>query len=403
MPIQADNTDISVLDNVVYIEPVSIPVGSQYTLSVKMKNTVEAEGFGFDLYLPEGVFVSTDEDGFPLVELSTVRTTTRKTNSFDAAFQEDGCLRVLAASTNASVISGNDGEVCLVTIQVASNVVPGDYPLILKKIAISDTEAQSHRTSYLESTITITGADDGRIKFSETASVLPTYTAGEKGDVTMTRNLKAGNWSTIVLPFTLTKAKAEAAFGSDVQLAEFSGFDTEYTDDDDITPDAITINFTTYTMTARKGLTGGKPFLIKTSKDIESFEADDVTLFAAVTDVEKTDEYDTRGKFTGSLVKTLVPADGLFLSGNKFWYSTGITNIKAFRGWFELGAVLDKETDFGVKFNILVDGETTRVDNIMTSSDEDLDHTVYDLSGRRMQKPSHRGIYIVNGKKKLVR
>ena len=47
---------------------------------------------------------------------------------------------------------------------------------------------------------------------------------------------------------------------------------------------------------------------------------------------------------TGTLVKTTIPADGLFLSDNKFYYSAGKTNIKAFRCWFELDAVLDKST-----------------------------------------------------------
>ena len=74
-----------------------------------------------------------------------------------------------------------------------------------------------------------------------------------EGYTSMRRTIKAGEWNTIVLPFTLTKAKAEAAFGSDVELAEFTGFETEYADEEDITPDAITINFATYTMTAKKG------------------------------------------------------------------------------------------------------------------------------------------------------
>ncbi len=116
----------------------------------------------------------------------------------------------------------------------------------------------------------------------------------------MKRTIKAGRWSTIVLPFTLTKTKAEDIFGTDVQLAEFSGFETEYANDEDVTPDAININFTEYTMTARRGMTGGKPFLIKTSKDITEFDADDCTLAGAVTDVEKSDEYGTEVEKTAA-------------------------------------------------------------------------------------------------------
>ena len=60
-------------------------------------------------------------------------------------------------------------------------------------------------------TVTIGEPDDGRIKFNETSTTLPAYTAGEKGNVTMKRTIKANQWSTIVLPFTLTKSKASPA------------------------------------------------------------------------------------------------------------------------------------------------------------------------------------------------
>ena len=63
-------------------------------------------------------------------------------------------------------------------------------------------------------------------------------------------------------------------------------------------------------------------------------------------------------------MKTTVPTDALFLSDNKFYYSVGKMAIKAFRGWFNLDAVLNKETDFGVKFNFFIDGVATRIDKV---------------------------------------
>lgn len=144
-------------ENYIYIEPVSVQGQSEVTLSVKMKNAVEAEGFEFDLYLPEGMTFVTDANGFAEVSLSTERTNSKKTNSFDSVIQEDGSLRVLAASTNGSSISGNDGEVALVTIHVDPNLNAGEYPLLLKNIAIADVNAVSHSTDLKESTITILG------------------------------------------------------------------------------------------------------------------------------------------------------------------------------------------------------------------------------------------------------
>lgn len=148
-------TDISTLDNVVYLAPVEVHAGEEATLSVKMKNNVNAEGFGFDLYLPYGMNFKLDADGFPEAYLSTERTSARKTNTFESVIRPDGALRVMAASTNGSVISGSDGEVALVTILVDKDVQPGTYPLLLREIAISDSDARSYDTDAVRTTITV--------------------------------------------------------------------------------------------------------------------------------------------------------------------------------------------------------------------------------------------------------
>ena len=142
-------------ENYIYIDPVSVKGQSEITLSVKMRNTVEAEGFEFDLYLPDGMSFVTDADGFAEASLSTERTNSRKTNNFDAVIQPDGSLRVLAASSNGSSISGNDGEVALVTIHIDPSLAAAEYPLLLKNIAIADVNAVSHSTDLKESMIII--------------------------------------------------------------------------------------------------------------------------------------------------------------------------------------------------------------------------------------------------------
>lgn len=309
-----------------------------------------------------------------------------------------GDLGISGISTTPNAFSGTGPFVAL-TLTIADDTPMGTYPIRIHT-------ARFNGNPRPESTFNVKIVD--RISFDETAEELPSFTAGTKANVSITRTIKANQWSTIVLPFTLTKAKAEAAFGSDVQLAEFSGFEVDYGEDEEnVTPLNIVVNFSTYTMTAKKSMTGGKPFLIKTSSEITSFEADDVTMVGTVTDVQKTDEFDTSGKFTGSLVKTVVPADGVFIADNKFWYSTGDTNTKAFRGWFELGAVLDKETDFGAKIGFLIDDVPTSIDGtpfgIVRQQGD-----VYTIDGLYVGRdiPTNRlkkGIYIVNGNKVIIK
>ena len=376
------------------IADVNLPKGGDAVVEVQLISAeLSYAGFQFDIVLPKGISLTKVEKADRLTAIDGYTLSKSLTDS------ENNIYTVLGYNSDRQIIEGTTGAIVFLTLTASDELTIGNvFDVPVQDIVLTTVNEEQIDADASSFSITIDEPDDGFIKFYETSTKLPTYTAGEKGNVRMTRTIKADTWSTIVLPFTLTKAKAEAAFGSDVQLAEFSGFEVDYGDDEEnVIPLGITINFATYTMTAKKGMTGGKPFLIKTSKDITGFEAEECSLVSAVTDVTKTDEFDTEGKFTGTLVKSVVPADGLFINNEKFYYSTGATNIKAFRGWFELGAVLDKETDFGVK--LCVDGFETKVEGLGV---KDAAGHVYDLSGRKVSK-AQRGVYIVNDKKVLVK
>ena len=380
------------------VSDITIPQGGTAKLEIGLNNSFsECKGFQFLLTFDKEVAVT------------NISKTTRYPDDwemFRGQQNAEGYQVLSANGLNPSVLTGTSGSVVELTLVPDAEFTQGaTVTATLSGCVMSDAEENQTTFDDVTFTITIDAPDDGFIKFYETSATLPDYT-GEKGNVRMFRTIVANQWNTIVLPFTLTKTKAEAAFGSDVQLAEFSGYETEYTDDDDVTPDAITVNFSTYTMTAKKGMTGGKPFLIKTSKDITQFEAEGCTLVGAVTNVSKSDEYETPGVFTGSLVKTKVPADGLFIYDNKFYYSTGSTNIKAFRAWLELGAVLDKETDFEANVRYVIDGEVTSIEGLPSAADQS--GAVYTLKGQLVgydvdMKTLPAGIYLVNGKKVIVK
>lgn len=385
------------------VENVGIPQNGQANLTITFhfEEPDLYTGYQLDIVLPDGIDFIKDDKGRITYSAGDCH---EESHNISMNYNEDdNILKVACLSLESEPLYGTSGVLITIPIQADESLNAGvQLTGFLQNVALATLDAQSIVIPNIQFNITIDDPDDGYIKFNEDSTTLPTYTAGEKGNVRMTRSITAGKWSTIVLPFTLTKTKAEAVFGSDVQLAEFSGFEVDYGDDEEnVVPFGITLIFSTYTMTAKKSMTGGKPFLIKTTKNITSFEANDCSLVDAVTDVNKTDEYDTMGKFTGSFVKTKIPADGLFISNNKFWYSTGKTDIKAFRGWFELGAVLNKETNFEVKMLVMIDDEETRVEGL---NGKQLEHdAIYDLSGRKVSKPKQRGIYIVDGKKTLIR
>ncbi len=62
MPKPVEVTDISQMDNVIYIEPAEARCGNQTTLSVKMKNDVAIQTIQFDLYLPDGIVIVPNEE-----------------------------------------------------------------------------------------------------------------------------------------------------------------------------------------------------------------------------------------------------------------------------------------------------------------------------------------------------
>ena len=171
-----DVTDISQLDVAIYTDNVEINKGTQATLSVKMKNNVVAEGFEFNLRLPDGMDVALDQDGFPMVALSTERTNSRKTNTFETVIQNDGSLHILGASTNGSTISGNDGEIVLVTVNVSDEMKEGSYPIVIENIVISDEMAKAYEVESVTSAITIVDYTAGDVNMDGKVNVAD-YTA----------------------------------------------------------------------------------------------------------------------------------------------------------------------------------------------------------------------------------
>lgn len=378
-------------DNTVSVGTALIPQGKTGTFSIELTNTdAFASSMEVHLTLPEDI---TFED----VSLSS-----RFTDNPSVGKTVNGqAVTITTLSSENAAITGDSGPLLFVTVSAGEELAAGTkLTASITKMELAKKVGDKHEKwnpEPFDFEIEITD----RVILDENSVMAPTVQSGV--NVLVRRTIQKDTWSTIVLPFTLSKTKAEAAFGSDVQLAEFTGFEVDYGDDEEnVVPLGIVINLANYTMTSRKGMTAGKPFLIKVSENIESFEVNDVNIISAVSDVTVSDEYDTPGRFTGSFVKATIPEDGLFISGNQFWYSTGKTQTKAFRCWFELGAVLDKETEFASRITMSFDGETTGINNLQFADLRVDSSNVYDLQGRRVSNPG-KGVFVKDGKKVIIK
>ena len=382
-------------DNKLVVKDAFAPQTGKATLAIEA--VIEKDnfvGYQFDVTLPNELPLELNDEGKVVATSYTkldIDGKVLETTSTSTTY------RLLASKMGNPTIPIGSYTLLSVTFDTDGSLDVDDvFACSITGVTFSDNNNQGTDFADVNFNVTITD----RVVLDENSTVAPAVQTGV--NVLVKRSIKAGQWSTIVLPFTLTKAKAEAIFGSDVQLAEFNGFVVDYgTDDTNVTPLGITINLKSYTIPSRGGWAGGKPLLIKVSSDIESFNVDGVNITDKVNDVSKADEYETPGKLTGSFVKTTIPADGLFISDNQFWYSTGKTTVKAFRCWFELGAVLNKETAFPARVSLNFEDETTSIENI-DHSPLNIEQSVYDLQGRRVTNPGN-GLYIKNNKKVIIK
>lgn len=183
-----EDTDVSSYANILYFDKTEVSAGSQAVLMLKMNNELNAVGYQCDLYLPDGVEVATykDEDGNDKykIELSTDRTTEKKSNIFDSALQKDGSIRILCASTKNYEISGNEGNVAKITLNISQDIDEGEYPVILKNIVITDRLSTRAAVDYVKSTLKVSSYtlgdvdNNGNIDIADLSGIVA-YIMGE--------------------------------------------------------------------------------------------------------------------------------------------------------------------------------------------------------------------------------
>lgn len=151
-----EDTDVTLYDDIIYVNPVECGPGQQVTLSLQMNNLKSFVGYQCDLTLPNGMTFAKDEDNFYMAEMSLERTTTKKTDYFNVELQSDGALRFLCSSSKKYAFDGNEGEVATVTINIPADIEDGDYPLILTNVVMTDDAGKTTEVSYVKTTLTVT-------------------------------------------------------------------------------------------------------------------------------------------------------------------------------------------------------------------------------------------------------
>ena len=392
-------------DNFV-ISNVTVPQGGTASLVIGYSFTSETDKVGFTLSmgLPEGLSLQKDGEGDPVYVKDAC------INKLNILFPNEGSVAG-QPSTGTSTITGTSGTLLTLTLVADASLavsseltVPVTKATFQQKVGGSVTDINVTDFSFK---VTIGEPEDSRVILDENSTTAPEASSGAV-DVRVKRTITAGNWSTICLPFAMTAAQVTAAFGDDVELADFTGYTTTKDAGDNIV--GITVNFSSVS-----AIEANHPYIIKISSPaFTEFTVDGVTVNPEATPMV------SFGYTTGTKPKVYHPSDftgtyvadfdfynaatsfPLFLNGNKFYYATENTkHMKAFRAYFDFDDYLAEAEPSAVKMYVFVDDEETHIEGL--ESEQQTGDDVYDIMGRKVSKPNHKGVYIVGGKKKLFK
>ena len=232
---------------------------------------------------------------------------------------------------------------------------------------------------------------DTRKVLDENGTTIPAVE--DNVDVRVLRTINANQWSTICLPFGMNESQVKDAFGDDVELGEFLG--SVSTTDGKGRVTNISVNFS-----KAEHIAANCPYIIKVSKPVTEFTLENEFLIPA----EEPAVTVNGDKFIGVYAaNTILDSGVLFLHDNQFWYSTGQTKMKAFRAYFKFQDVLTDVENASSRIALNFEDETTGIgDAKWLKQKEESRKQMYDLQGRRVEN-AQRGLYIMNGKKVVVK
>ena len=261
---------------------------------------------------------------------------------------------------------------------------------------------------WTENVLTLLNNDSAQPEGSKNADIIAAAEASGKtyNRVTLQgRTLyKDGEWNTLCLPFSMTAAQIAASplAGATIkEMATTSNLDAN---------GVLTLNFSTVT-----AIEAGKPYIIKwttTGDNIVNPVFSNVTISS--TTPESVTSTDGKVTFVGQYSPFSIVESGatgsdqgnkneilLMTKGNKIGYSKNPRTLNCFRCHFYVPTnggqqAHSIEVDFG-------EGEATSVAS-MEDGRSKMEDVYYTLDGRKLEgKPTAKGMYIVNGRKVIIK
>jgi len=390
-------------------DPVAIVPGAIKKLAVNLENEQlyykgekdAINNLQFDVVMPDGTALLTYDDADDAIELNSARLARSHGVTVVKQREEKNTYRVMMTSMVLGTIKGNSGTLFWLKMKATDELADKSAFKVTHEVFSSkggvayNPEINSERLdediANMHNNFEVPIIKVGSV-IDENADNDFSTIDGQKLDVSLTRTFKKDGWNSLVLPFALTSAEVEAAFGTDAKVAYFTN------------DQANTIELNT---TSTKDIAANTPVLVKTTTDVKNPIFTGRTIVAPVADgpvVSGAKGINFVGSYAGSVTLT---TDDYFVAGTNLWRSAGKTTMAATRAYF-------KDTSASAKsknIRLVIDGNenvVTAIDGVAVSGSS-AKGAVYSLTGQKVadslktspQIPA--GLYIVNGKKVIIK
>ena len=310
--------------------------------------------------------------------------------------------------SNGSMINGHQATISGTTTKLftgvanpTANFTAMNGPLLTIYFSVNDN-ATGTLTGGLLSGIVMSTAGAAEINLSNqefSAPVVDIVTLDESDavapaaiegvGVTVNRTIAADTWSTLCLPFAMTSEQVTQAFGADVLIGDFTGYDLDDNEN-------IKVNFDQV-----HAIEANHPYIIRVSNSITSFSVTGTAV--AINPIAK--PMKNVGVNATSRIKAIIGTyapitleeDWLYLKDNQFKYSTGSSKLKPFRAYFRFWEFYSSSgARMTINFN-----DATGVNDVRCKM-SDVRGVVFNLQGQRVARPA-KGVYIREGKKYIIK
>ena len=264
---------------------------------------------------------------------------------------------------------------------------------------LSSDESQAH-AFVGDANQCICGLHELKDNADNTTMIQALATSGETVPVVLNGRtlLKDGSWNTLCLPFGIEGFSGTPLDGATVKELDNSASGTSLTDG------TLTLKFTEAT-----SIEAGKPYIVKwttTGDDITNPVFSDVTVSS--TAEQEVTSTDTKVKFVGQYSPFDITDDNIneilyVASGNKIGYSKNARTLKSCRAhfWVKPNGTAQAVHAINIGWG---DGEATGINSLTPNLSPKSEGSIYTIDGRKLSDvPTTKGVYIVNGRKIVVK